>query len=59
MTNEELVKVKIFYMTIRKYFVDIEAIGNSLINVQREALNFYWPNENTYNEWKDKFMSIE
>lgn len=57
--NEELVKVQFFYNTVRKYFVDIEAISTSLITMQREVLSFDWPNEISYNEWKDKFVSME
>ena len=48
MTNEEYVKVQLFYSTIRKYFVAIEAIGNSLIIVQREVLNFDWPSDTSF-----------
>lgn len=58
-TNEEIVKVQIFHNSIRKDLVDIEVVANILISIQREVLNFDWPNDTTYNEWKDKFVSIE
>ena len=53
MTNEELVKVKLFYNAIRKDLVEIELVGNFLTKVQREILNFDWPNDTTFNEWKE------
>ncbi len=59
MTNEELVKVQLFYNIIKKDLVDMEAIANSLITVQREVLSFDWLDDTAYNEWKEKFMSIE
>lgn len=59
MTNEELVKVQLFYTTIRNDLVNIEAVAYSLITIQREVLNFDWLDDTAYNEWKDKFMSIE
>ena len=59
MTNEELVKVQLFYNIIRKDFVDLEANANSLVTVQREILNFDWSEDTIYNNWKEEFMSIE
>ena len=56
MTNEELVKVKLFYNAIKKDLIEIEAVGNFVI-VKREILNFDWPNDTAFNEWKEKFMS--
>ena len=59
MTNEELVKVQLFYNIVRKDFFDLEANANSLVTVQREILNFDWPEDTIYNNWKEEFMSIE
>lgn len=59
MNNEELVKVQLFYKSIRKDLIEIEAVGNSIIKVQREILNFDWPDDTTFNEWKEKILSIE
>ena len=58
-TNEELVKVQIFYTTIRKDLIDLEVVADSLITVHKEVLNFDWSNDTAYNEWKNKFDSIE
>ena len=30
-----------------------------MITIHREVLNFDWPDDTTFNEWKDKFMSLE
>ena len=59
MTNEELVKVQLFYKSIRKDLVEIEVVGNFVIKVQREILNFDWPDDITFNEWKEQFMFAE
>ena len=56
MTNEELVKVQLFYNTIRKDFVELEVSANSLVTVQREILNFDWPEDTIYNNWKEEFL---
>ena len=54
-----IIAANIFYIAIRKDLVDIEAVANSLITVHRQVLSFDWIDDTTYNEWKDKFMSIE
>ena len=59
MTNEELAKVQIFYATIKKDLVDLEAVANSLITVHREILSCDWPDDTVYNEWKNNLDSIE
>ena len=59
MTNEELVKVHIFYTDVRKDLTDLEVVENSLIAVHREVLSFDWPDDTTFNGWKDKIMSLE
>ena len=59
MTNEELVKVQIFYTAIKKDLIDLEVGANSLITVHREVLNFDWLDDTAFNEWKDKFMFVE
>lgn len=59
MTNEELVKVKLFYNVTKKDFVDLEANANSLVTMQREVLNFEWLEDTTYNKWKEDFMSTK
>ena len=48
-TNEELVKVQIFYTAIRKDLVDLEAVADSLIIVHRDVLSFDWPDDTAYN----------
>ena len=58
-TNEELAKVQIFYNDIRKDLVDLEAMTDSLIAVHREVLNFDWPDDTIFGEWKDKIMHLE
>lgn len=57
--NEELVKIQLFYGTIKKELEDLEEFANSLVIVQREALNFDWPDDAAFREWKDQFMSEE
>lgn len=57
--NEEMVKVQLFYKTVRKDFVDFETIATFLITVQREVISFDWPNDTNFNEWKDKLVSVE
>ena len=59
LTNEELAKVQIFYNDIKKDLVDLEAMANSLIAVHREVLNFDWPSDTIFGEWKDKFRHLE
>ena len=48
MTNEELVKLQIFYTAIKKDLVDLEAVTNSLITVHREVLSFDWLDDTAY-----------
>ena len=57
--NEEMAKAQIFYNDIRKDLVDLEAMENSLIAVHREVLNFDWPDDTIFGEWKDKIMHLE
>ena len=52
MTNEELVKLQLFYNVIRKDLVEIEIVGNCVIMVQRGILNFDWPDDSIFNKWK-------
>ena len=59
MTNEELVKVQLFYNTIRKDFVELEVSANYLVTVQREILNFDWLEDTIYNNWKEEFLFSE
>ena len=58
-TNEELVKVQFFYNDVRKDLVDLEAVANSLMAVHREVLNFDWPDDTIFGEWKDKLRHLE
>ena len=55
-TNEELVKIQLFYTTVRKEFDDLEESANSLIKIQREALSFDWPDDDAFNKWKNQFI---
>ena len=55
-TNEELVKIQLFYNAKRKEFDDLEEFANSLVIIQREALNFNWPDDDAYNKWKNQFV---
>ena len=59
MTNEELVKVQLFYNAIIKDLVKIEAIRNFMIKVQRKILKFDWHDDTAFNEWKEQFMSAK
>jgi len=52
-TNEELVKIQLFYNAIRKELDDLEEFTNSLITIQRETLSFNWPDDAIFNEWKN------
>ncbi len=54
-TNEELVKIQLYYADIRKEFDELEENANSLIKIQRETLSFDWPDDDTFNRWKDQF----
>ena len=51
--------MQLFYNAIREDFVDLDAVANSLITMQREVISFGWPNDTAFNEWKDKFVSLE
>ena len=55
-TNEELVNIQLFYSAIRKELDDLEELENYLVIIQREALNFDWPDDAAYNEWKNQFL---
>ncbi len=47
-TNEELVKIQLYYADMRKEFDDLEKNANSLIKIQRETLSFDWPDDDTF-----------
>ena len=57
MTNEELVKVQLFYNAIGKDFFEIEKIGDFVIKKQREILNFIWLNDTIFKKWKEEIFS--
>ena len=57
MTNEEYVKVQLFYNAIKKEFVEIDKIGGFVIKKQREILNFDWPDDTVFNKWREYFVS--
>ena len=59
MTNEEHVKVQLFYNAIRNDFVEIEKIGDFVIKKQREILNFIWLNDTIFKKWKEEIFSSE
>lgn len=59
LTTEEFVKVQIFYKAVNKDLTDIELLGNSIIEVQREVPRFDWSDDSIYNIWKEKFWSSE
>lgn len=58
-TNEELVKIRIFYDTVRHELDDLEYLANSLVAIQRETLCFDWPDDATFDEWKNQIESVE
>lgn len=55
-TTEEVVKVQIFYDSLRKYFIEIYKLGEYVIKKHHEILNFNWPNDTLFKKWMEYFV---
>ena len=49
-TTEEVVKVQLFYDSLRKYFAKSDKIGEYVIRKQYEILNFNWLDDTLYDK---------
>ena len=58
-TNEELVRIRIFYDNVRQELDDLEYLANSLVAIQRKALGYDWPDDAIFDEWKNQIQSVE
>ena len=55
-TTQEVVKVQIFYDSLREDFIEIDKLGEYLMKKQHEILNFNWPDDTLFDKWMENFV---
>ena len=55
-TIEEVVKMQLFYDSLRTYFIEIDKLGEYVMRKKHEILNFNWPNETFFDKWMAYFV---
>ena len=50
-TTEEVVKVQLFFDSLRQYFVEIEKIEEYVMKKQHDILHFDWPDDTLFDKW--------
>ena len=55
-TIEEVVKVQIFYDSLREFFIEIDKIGEYVLKKQHEILSFNWLDDTLFDKWMADFV---
>ena len=54
-TTEEIVRVQIFFDSFKSEFEDLKTMTRVVLKREKDILNFDWPDERTYDQWKTNY----
>ena len=54
--TEEVVKVQIFYDSLREEFIEIDKLGEYVLKKQHEILSFNWLDDTLFDKWMTSFV---